>query len=130
MLASYAGCFESTQLLLKYGADPSMVGPKGSTALSMAASSGHVDIADLIKAKQLSQSSDITSPRTEIATPHGTETASNTGTKTSEKIDNKTLAILNKAMEDMLVAKAKTFISEQDKLIERNLPPKPSRIVI
>ena len=127
MLASYAGCLESVELLLLFGADTSIVGPKDSTALSMAVSSGHDDIADLIRAKQLSQSPDITSPTT-THTGETTDTQPASSTLTSEKIDNKTMALLNKAIEDMLVAKAKTIISTQDKLLDKNLPEKPPRM--
>ena len=91
----------------------------------MAISSGHDDIAELIQAVQLSQTS---AHQIKVATTHTEET--NSSTQISEKIDNRTMAILNKAMEDMLVAKAKTFILAQDKSLDRNLPPKPSRIVI
>ena len=50
MLACRVGCLDSTELLLMSGADPSIVGPEGLTALDMAASSGHDDIVDLIQA--------------------------------------------------------------------------------
>ena len=110
MLACRAGCLDSTELLLMSGAGPSIVGPEGLTALDMAASSGHDDIVDLIQAVQLSQSS-TTSPAL-------------TATEISSSVDNKTMAILNKAMEDMLVAKAESYISTYYKKFKRTLPSK------
>ena len=107
MLACCSGCFDSTELLLVSVADPSIVGPEGLTALDMAASSGHDDIVDLIQAVQLSQSS-TTSPVL-------------TATEISTSIDNKTMAILNKAMEDMLVTKTESYISTYFK---KTLPSK------
>ena len=91
MLACHSGCLDSTELLLMSGADPSIAVPEGLTALEMAAFSGHDDIVDLIQAVQLSQSS-TTSPVL-------------TATEISTSIDKKTMAIVNKAMEDMLVTK-------------------------
>ena len=110
MSACRVGCLDSTELLLMSGADPSIVGPEGLTALDVAASSGHDDIVDLIQAVQLSQSS-TTSPAL-------------TATEISSSVDNKTMAILNKAMEDMLVAKAESYISTYYKKFKRTLPSK------
>ena len=110
LLACRVGCLDSTELLLMSGADPSIVGPEGLTALDMAASSGHDDIVDLIQAVQLSQSS-TTSPAL-------------TATEISSSVDNKTMAILNKAMEDMLVTKAESYISTYYKKFKRTLPSK------
>ena len=110
MLACRAGCLDSTELLLMSGADPSIVESEGLTALDMAASSGHDDIVDLIQAVQLSQSS-TTSPAL-------------TATEISSSVDNKTMAILNKAMEDMLVTKAESYISTYYKKFKRTLPSK------
>ena len=110
MLACRVGCLDSTELLLMSGADPSIVGPEGLTALDMAASSGHDDIVDLIQAVQLSQSS-TTSPALTV-------------TEISSSLDNKTMAILNRAMEDMLVIKAESYISTYYKKFKRTLPSK------
>ena len=110
MLVCRSGCLDSTELLLMSGADPSIVGPEGLTALDMAASSGHDDIVDLIQAVQLSQSS-TTSPVL-------------TATEISTSIDNKTMAIVNKAMEDMLVTKTESYISTYYKKFKKTLPSK------
>ena len=113
MCACHTGCLESTELLVMSGADPSMVDSRGLTALDIAVSSGHDDIIDLIQAIKLSQSS-TTSPvltATEIATT----------------IDNKAMASLNKAMEDMLVAKAESYISTYYKKFKRTLPSKSNQ---
>ena len=110
MFACRAGCLDSTELLLMSGADPSIVGPEGLTPIDMAASSGHDDIVDLIQAVQLSQSS-TTSPAL-------------TATEISSSVDNKAMAILNKAMEDMLVTKAESYISTYYKKFKRTLPSK------
>ena len=110
MLACRNGCLDSTELLLMSGADPSIVGPEGLTALDMAASSGHDDIVDLIQAVQLSQSS-TTSPVL-------------TATEISTSTDNKTMAIVNKAMEDMIVAKTESYISTYYKKLKKTLPLK------
>ena len=110
MLACHSGCLDSTELLLISGADPSIVGPQGLTALDMAASSGHDDIVDLIQAVELSQSS-TTSPVL-------------TATEISTSIDNKTMAIVNKAMEDMLVTKTESYISTYYKKFKKTLPTK------
>ena len=110
MLACRSGCLDSTELLLMSGADPSIVGPEGLTALDMAASSGHDDVVDLIQAVQLSQSS-TTSPVL-------------TATEISTSVDNKTMAILNKAMEDMLVTKTESYISTYYKKFKKTLPLK------
>ena len=110
MLACRSGCLDSTEQLLMSGADPSIVGPERLTALDMAASSGHDGIVDLIQALQLSQSS-ITSPVL-------------TATEISTSIDNKTMAIVNKAMEDMLVAKTESYISTYYKKLKKTLPSK------
>ena len=145
------GCFECAKLLLKFGADPSIVGPGGSTALSMAASTGHDDIADLIKTKQLSQSSTIpatiqigsdtasatstdtqaseiaTSTDTqasEIATSTDTQASEIATSKTATSTDNETIEFLIKTIESMSVAKVESFISAQDKIVEKNLPSK------
>ena len=50
------GCLESVELLLMYGADPSLQSPGGHTALDMATFNGHEDIVDLIHAVELSLS--------------------------------------------------------------------------
>ena len=110
MLACRSGCLDSTEQLLMSGADPSIVGPERLTALDMAASSGHDGIVDLIQAVQLSQSS-TTSPVL-------------TATEISTSIDNKTMAIVNKAMEDMLVAKTESYISTYYKKLKKTLPSK------
>ena len=110
MIACRVGCLDSTELLLMSGADSSIVGPEGLTALDMAASSGHDDIVDLIQAVQLSQSS--------------TTSSALTVTEISSCVDNKTMAILNKAMEDMLVTKAESYISTYYKKFKRTLPSK------
>ena len=110
MFACRSGCLDSTELLLMSGADPSIVGPEGLIALDMAASSGHDDIVDLIQAVQLSQSS-TTSPVL-------------TATEISTSIDNKTMAIVNKAMEDMIVAKTESYISTYYKKLKKTLPLK------
>ena len=110
MCACHTGCLESTELLLMSGADPSMVDSQGLTALDIAVFKGHDDIIDLIQAIDLSQSS-TTSPvltATEIATT----------------IDNEAMAILNKAMEDMLAAKAELYISTYYKKFKRTLSSK------
>ena len=110
MFACHVGSLDSTELLLMSGAEPSIVGPEGLTALDMAASSGHDDIVDLIQAVKLSQSS-TTSPAL-------------TTTEISSSVDNKTMAILNKAMEDMLVTKAESYISTYYKKFKGTLPSK------
>ena len=110
MFACHVGCLDSTELLLMFGADPSIVGPEGLTALNMAAYSGHDDIVDLIQAVKLSQSS-TTSPAL-------------TATEISSSLDNKTMAILNKAIEEMLVTKAESYISTYYKKFRRTLPSK------
>ena len=110
MLACHSGCLDSTELLLMSGADPSIVGPEGLTALDMAAPSSHDDIVDLIQAVQLSQSS-TTSPVL-------------TATEISTSVDNKTMTILNKAMEDMLVTKTESYISTYYKKFKKTLPLK------
>ena len=51
MLSSYKGYYLYAMVLLIFGADSSIIGPKGLTALDMAASSGHDDIVNLIKEK-------------------------------------------------------------------------------
>ena len=110
MSACRTGCLESTELLLISGADPSMVEEQGLTALDIAVFQGHNDIVGLIQAIDLSQFS-TTSPvltSTEIATT----------------IDNEAMASLNKAMEDMLVAKVESFISTYYKKFKRTLPSK------
>ena len=147
MFSSYIGCFECAKLLLKFGADPSVVGPEDSTALSMAASD---DIADLIKTKQLGQSSTIpaTIQINKDAQPSDTQTASATSTdtqateiatstdtqdteivtsKTDTSTDNETIEFLIKTIENMSVAKVKSFISAQDKIVEKTLPSKSWR---
>ena len=105
MCASYSGCLECTKLLLNFGADPSTVDSQGKTALDMAVSSGHVGIADLIRAVQHSQST-TTSP------------VSPATTGISPSIDNKT-------MESILVAKVESIIStEYEKKVDKTLLPK------
>ena len=110
MLACRSGCLDSTELLLMSGADHRTAKSKGLTALDMAASSGHDDIVDLIQAVELSQSS-TTSPVL-------------TATEISTSIDNKTMAIVNKAMEDMIVAKTESYISTYYKKFKKTLPSK------
>ena len=56
MFACLDGCFESVELLLMYGADPSLQAPNGLTAFKLAASNGHEDIVDLIHAVDRAQS--------------------------------------------------------------------------
>ena len=110
MCACRTGCLESTEVLLMSGADPSLASSRGLTALDIAVSEGHNDIIDLIQAIDLSQSS-TTSPvltATDIATT----------------IDNEAMASLNKAMEDMLVAKAESYISTYYEKFKRTLPSK------
>ena len=117
----------------------------------MAASTGHDDIADLIKTKQLSQSSTIpatiqigsdtasatstdtqaseiaTSTDTqasEIATSTDTQASEIATSKTATSTDNETIEFLIKTIESMSVAKVESFISAQDKIVEKNLPSK------
>ena len=111
MCACHTGCLESTELLLMSGADPSIVDSQGLTALDIAVSKGHDDIIDLIQAIDQASQSSTTSPvltATEIATT----------------INNEAMASLNKAMEDMLVAKAESYISTYYEKFKRTLPLK------
>ena len=107
MLACFSGSFESVELLVTSGADVSKVGSHGLTALGIAAKRGHNDIVDFLQATKLSRSSTTTSVLT------ANEIASN--------VDNKTMALLNRAMEQMVVKKAETFITtEYEKKLKKS----------
>ena len=110
MYTCHVGCFESAELLLMYGANPSMLSYDGLTALNIAAFLGHDDIVNLIQAIELSQSSS-TSPVL-------------TATEIVANVDNKALASLYQAMEEMLVEKTEPFISTQYQKLEKSLPTK------
>ena len=112
MCACHTGCLESTELLLMSGADPSMVDSQGLTALDIAVSKGHDDIIDLIQAIDLSQSSTTS------------ESPVLTATEIATSIDNEAMASLHKAMEDMFVAKAESYISTYYKKFKRTLSSK------
>ena len=110
MIASSAGYLDSVELLLKYDADLS-IKSYGLTALDMAAKAGHENIVELLQTAQLSQSS-TTSP---VLTAD--EIASN--------VDNKTMALINRAMEQMLVKGTKSRITaDYQKLKQTALPSK------
>ena len=113
MCACFSGCLESAELLLMSGADPSVVGPEGLTALDIAAWAGHYDIVHLIQAVELSQSS-TTSP---VSTAN--EIATN--------VSNEAMSLLNKVIENMLVAKSEDLISTHYKHVDKKLPPKQSQ---
>ena len=110
MLACRAGCLESVELLMMSGTDP-RIKSEGLTALDMAANRGHEDIVDLLQAIELSQSS-TTSP---VLTAN--EIAGN--------VDNEAMALVNRAIEQMLVKKTESLITaEYQKLKKTTLPPK------
>ena len=109
MFACRGGCMQSVELLLMYSADPSL-SILDVTALDIAASNGHDDIVDLIHAVELSQSSS-TSPFL-------------TASEIAANVDNKTLNILNKAIEKMLVKKTHSLISSHYKTLDKSLPSK------
>ena len=106
MCASYTGCLESTELLLMSGADHHIV--QGLTATKIVVHLSNNDIADLIQAIELSLSS-ATSP---VHTPQEVATS----------IDNEAMAILNKKFENVLVEKAKSYISTIYKKTKQTLP--------
>ena len=112
MFACQAGYLDTVELLMKYGADPS-IKSDGLTAPKIAADRGHKDVVDLLEAmKPLSQSS-TTSPAL---------TANEIASKVF--IDNKTMSLLNKANEEMLVKKVESFIATECKKRKEILPPK------
>ena len=108
MLASHAGCLDVVELLLMSGADSSLLGPQGLTALDMAASLSHKDIVDLLQIMVVSQSS-TTSP---VLTAK--EIASN--------VDNEALALLNRAVEQILVKKTESRITAEYQKLKKTLP--------
>ena len=90
----------------------SMVESQGLTALEVAANRGHQDIVDLLQTMKISQSS-TTSP---VLTAD--EIASN--------VDNETMALINRAMEQMVVKKTEALITaEYQKIKKTALPSKP-----
>ena len=97
MSVCHVGSLESVELCLMYNADPSLQAPGGLTTLSIAASNGHEDIFDLIHAVELSQCSS-TSPVL-------------TASEIAANVDNEKLNIFGGALDKVLVAKAKSFIS-------------------
>ena len=111
MFACQAGYLDTVELLIKYGADPS-IKSDGLTAPKIAADRGHKNIVDLLEAIKLSQSS-TTSPAL---------TANEISSKVF--IDNKTMSLLNKANEEMLVKKVESFIATECKKRKEILPPK------
>ena len=107
MLACFSGSFESVELLVTSGADISKVGPQGLTALGIAAKRGNNDIVDFLQAIKLSRSSTTSSVLTV------NEIASN--------VDNKKLALVNRAMEQMVVKKAEILITaEYEKKVKKS----------
>ena len=83
------------------------VGSHGLTALGIAAKRGHNDIVDFLQAIKLSRSS--------------TTTPVLTANEISSNVDNKTMAILNQAMEQMVVKKAEILIStEYEKKLKKS----------
>ena len=99
LLACFSGSFESVELLVTSGADISKVGPQGITALDFAAKRGHNNIVDFLQAIKLSRSS--------------TTTPVLTANEIASKVDNKTMALVNRAMEEEVVKKAETFITTE-----------------
>ena len=107
MLACFSGSFESVELLVTSGADIGKVGPQGLTALGIAAKGGHSDIVDFLQTIKLSRSS------TTLSVLTVNEIASN--------VDNKTMAVLNQAMEQMVVKKAEILITaEYEKKVKKS----------
>ena len=104
MCASDAGCLKSTKLLLHFGADPTMISSEGQSALDIAVSSGHNEIAEIIKAQLFSKSS-TTSPVLKV-----TEVSNNTNKST----------VRNNAMNSML-PKAESCITTYYKNLQKIL---------
>ena len=111
MFACQAGYLDTVELLMKYGADPS-IKSDGLTAPKIAADRGHKDIVDLLEAMNLSQ------PSTTSPALTANEIASEVF------IDNRTMTLLNKAKEKMLVKKVESFIATECKKRKEILPPK------
>ena len=109
MTACHNGSLDSVELLLMFGADPSIVGPQGKTVLDMAAYLNLEDIVDLLQAVKLSQSSTTSQP-----VLSANEIASN--------VDNETMALINRAMEQMLVKKTETLITAEYQKHKEFLP--------
>ena len=111
MAASRFGSLDIVELLLMFGADPTIVKSERLSALEIAADKGHEDIVHLLRAIKLSQSS-ITTP---VLTAN--EIASN--------VENETMALINRAMEQIVVEKTETLITaEYKKLRKTTLPYK------
>ena len=87
MYASRKGCLKSVKLLLNSGADPSIVGQRGLTALDMAATAGHEGIVVLLQSMK----------RSPVLTAN----------EIARNVDNETLALINRAMEQLLVEKTR-----------------------
>ena len=116
VFACHSGYFDIAEVLLMSGADPCMKS-RGLTAQEAAARGGHEDIVDLLEAMKLSQSS-TTSPAL---------TANEIASKVF--IDNRTMTLLNKAKEKMLVKDVESFISSHSKIHEKQLPIKQIPII-
>ena len=109
LLACFSGSFESVKLLVTSGADITKVGSHGLTALVIAAKRGHNDIVDFLQATKLSRSSTTTTAPVLTAN----EIASN--------VDNKTMALLNRAMKQMVVKKVEILITtEYEKKLQKS----------
>ena len=111
MTACHCGSFDSVELLLNFGADPSIAGPQGATALDVAANLNHKDIVDLIKTMELSKSSTTSQPVLTI-------------NEIASKVDNETMALINRAMEQKLklVKNTHAFINAEFKKVNKILP--------
>ena len=87
-------------------ADPSIVGLQGLTVTNC-----HKDIVDLLQAMELSQSS--------------TSSPVLTANEIASNVDNEAMAVINRAMEQLLVEKTETLITaEYQKLKKTALPSK------
>ena len=116
VFACHSGYLDIAEVLLMSGADPSMKS-RGLTAQEAAARGGHEDIVDLLEAIKLSQSSS-TSPAL---------TANEIASKVF--IDNRTMILLNKTKEEMLVKDVESFIASHTKIHEKQLPIKQRLII-
>ena len=106
VFACLSGSLESVKSLLMAGADTSIKGPNGLTAIDVAAQTGYNEIVELLQSITLSQSS----------TSSGVHPAAS---YIAGNVDNKAMSLLNQAMELMLVKKTESYITREYQKRER-----------